>query len=41
MAMAMAVAGLVAEGETEIEDFACHKVSFPNFYPLLKKWENG
>lgn len=41
MAMAMAVAGLVAEGETEIEDFACHYVSFPNFNYLLKKWENG
>lgn len=41
MAMAMAVAGLIAEGETEIEDFACHNISFPNFYSLLKKWENG
>lgn len=41
MAMAMAVAGLVAEGETEIEDFASHKVSFPNFYSILKRWKNG
>lgn len=41
IAMAMAVAGLMAEGETEIEDFSCHKVSFPKFYSLLRKWENG
>lgn len=41
IAMTMAVAGLMAEGETEIEDFSCHKVSFPKFYSLLRKWENG
>ncbi|MFP4081117.1 MAG: 3-phosphoshikimate 1-carboxyvinyltransferase [Candidatus Aminicenantes bacterium] len=41
IAMAMAVAGLAAEGGTEIEGFSCHSVSFPHFYTSLKKWENG
>ncbi len=38
IAMTMAVAGLIADGITEIEDFECYEVSFPNFYTLLKKW---
>lgn len=33
--MATAVAGLVAEGETEISDAEYSKVSFPNFYELM------
>ncbi len=31
MAMALAVAGLVAEGETLIEDTACVATSYPHF----------
>lgn len=41
VAMAMAVAGLVAEGETEIEGFSCFRTSFPQFYALIRKWKNG
>ncbi|MFQ6070386.1 MAG: 3-phosphoshikimate 1-carboxyvinyltransferase [Candidatus Aminicenantales bacterium] len=40
IAMAMAIAGLIAEGETEIEDFSCYRVSFPNFYRLLMEWQD-
>ena len=36
LAMAFAVAGLLAEGETEIEDAGCVAVSFPEFFDLLK-----
>jgi 3-phosphoshikimate 1-carboxyvinyltransferase len=35
--MAMAVAGLVADGETVIEDADCIETSFPGFGKLLKK----
>ncbi len=41
IAMTMAIAGLIAERKTKIENFECYKVSFPNFYFLLKRWENG
>jgi len=41
IAMIMAIAGLLAEGKTEIENFSCYKVSFPDFYSILQKWENG
>lgn len=36
IAMAFAVAGLSAEGETEIEDAGCVAVSFPEFFELLE-----
>lgn len=36
VAMAMAVAGLVAEGETVIEDTACIETSFPGFEGILR-----
>ncbi|MBS1807974.1 MAG: 3-phosphoshikimate 1-carboxyvinyltransferase [Acidobacteria bacterium] len=36
IAMAFAVAGLVAEGETEIKDAEAAAVSLPEFYDLLK-----
>ena len=35
MAMALAVAGLFAEGETRVEDVACVETSFPGFATLL------
>lgn len=35
IAMAFAVAGLFADGVTEIEDAACCDVSFPNFFDTL------
>jgi 3-phosphoshikimate 1-carboxyvinyltransferase len=35
IAMAFAVAALAAQGETRIEDAACAKVSFPQFYEVL------
>jgi 3-phosphoshikimate 1-carboxyvinyltransferase len=35
IAMAMAVAGLVAEGETTIEDADCPDISFPGFFDVL------
>jgi len=37
----MAIAGLVADGETEIRDFDCCGISFPNFYSLLTRWQNN
>jgi 3-phosphoshikimate 1-carboxyvinyltransferase len=37
IAMALAVAGLGAEGETEIEDGRCVAVSFPEFPALLER----
>ncbi|MCP2520628.1 3-phosphoshikimate 1-carboxyvinyltransferase [Candidatus Aminicenantes bacterium AC-335-A11] len=40
IAMTMAIAGLIAEGITEIEDFECYKISFPDFYRLLKNWQD-
>ncbi len=36
IAMAMAVAGLVAEGDTTIGDAACVEVSFPGFFEVLR-----
>ena len=36
IAMSFAVAGLLAEGETEIEDAECVAVSFPEFFELLE-----
>jgi 3-phosphoshikimate 1-carboxyvinyltransferase len=36
IAMAFAVAGLLAEGETEIADAECVAVSFPEFFDLLE-----
>jgi 3-phosphoshikimate 1-carboxyvinyltransferase len=36
IAMAFTVAGLLAEGETEIADSACVAVSFPEFFNLLE-----
>jgi len=41
IAMAFAVAGLGAEGETEIEDPACIAVSFPEFPSLLERGRKG
>jgi 3-phosphoshikimate 1-carboxyvinyltransferase len=35
MAMALAVAGLVAEGETVVEDTACIRTSFPGFLDTM------
>jgi 3-phosphoshikimate 1-carboxyvinyltransferase len=35
IAMAFTVAGLIAEGETEITDSECVAVSFPEFFDLL------
>src|SRR5437899_10440365 len=35
MAMALAVAGLVADGETVVEDTACVHTSFPQFVEML------
>lgn len=37
IAMAMAIAGLVAEGETIIEDTACIETSFPGFEKILNE----
>ncbi len=37
IAMAMGVAGLVAEGETTITDAGCARVSFPGFWRELKR----
>ena len=36
IAMTFAVAGLLAEGETEIEDAECVRISFPEFFELLE-----
>jgi 3-phosphoshikimate 1-carboxyvinyltransferase len=36
IAMAFAVAGLLAEGETEITDADCARVSFPEFFQVLR-----
>jgi len=35
MAMGLAVAGLVAEGETVIENLDAVDISFPNFFEIL------
>ncbi|MFN3135254.1 MAG: 3-phosphoshikimate 1-carboxyvinyltransferase [Candidatus Kryptonium sp.] len=36
IAMAFSIAGLIAEGETVIDNPECVKISFPNFYKILK-----
>jgi len=41
IAMAMAVAGLAAEGETEIQDAECIGISFPEFPSLLDRGRKG
>ena len=41
MAMALAVAGLVADGETVIEDTACVQTSFPTFVTTLNALAGG
>jgi 3-phosphoshikimate 1-carboxyvinyltransferase len=38
IAMAMAIAGLVADGETIIEDTECIETSFPGFSDILKRF---
>ncbi|MEN2993962.1 MAG: 3-phosphoshikimate 1-carboxyvinyltransferase [Thermodesulfovibrio sp.] len=35
IAMALSIAGLIAEGETTIKNAECVDISFPNFYELL------
>ncbi|MCL6609919.1 MAG: 3-phosphoshikimate 1-carboxyvinyltransferase [Peptococcaceae bacterium] len=39
IAMAMAVAGLISEGETVIRDAQCVNISFPGFFDVLKSVE--
>jgi len=41
IAMALAVAALAAEGETEIEGAECAAVSFPGFYEVLERGARG
>jgi len=41
MAMALAVAGLVADGETVVEDTACVHTSFPAFVDTLNALAGG
>jgi 3-phosphoshikimate 1-carboxyvinyltransferase len=41
IAMAFAVAGLVAEGDTVIRDSECVEISFPNFYEVLAAVATG
>jgi len=41
MAMALAVAGLVADGETVVEDVACVQTSFPTFVDLVNTLAGG
>ena len=36
VAMALAVAGLLADGETEIEDAECVDISYPGFWDQLE-----
>lgn len=36
IAMALSIAGLIAEGETTIKDANCVNISFPEFYDLLE-----
>ena len=40
-AMALSVAGLIADGETVVNDSECVKVSFPNFYEAMNKMGAG
>lgn len=41
IAMAFAIAGLFASGETIIEDIACVQTSYPTFFETLKKIQKG
>ena len=41
IAMAFAIAGLFAEGETEIRGAECAAVSFPEFFDVLSSVSNG
>jgi 3-phosphoshikimate 1-carboxyvinyltransferase len=41
MAMALTVAGLVADGETVVEDVACVQTSFPTFVDLVNTLAGG
>jgi 3-phosphoshikimate 1-carboxyvinyltransferase len=41
IAMAFAIAGLIAEGTTEIVDADCASVSFPEFYETLARLSGG
>jgi 3-phosphoshikimate 1-carboxyvinyltransferase len=41
LAMALAVAGMIAEGETEIENSECIADSFPGFMALMQRLEIG
>jgi 3-phosphoshikimate 1-carboxyvinyltransferase len=41
IAMAFAVAGLIADGETVIEGTECADISFPGFFDLLKEVEHA
>jgi 3-phosphoshikimate 1-carboxyvinyltransferase len=41
IAMAFAIAGLFATGETVIEDIACVQTSYPTFFETLKKIRQG
>ncbi len=41
IAMAFAIAGLFATGETVIEDIACVQTSYPTFFETLKKIQKG
>lgn len=36
IAMALSIAALRAEGTTEIKDYECVKISYPNFYKILQ-----
>ena len=40
-AMSLIVAGLIAEGQTRVDDLDCINTSFPNFFELLKKTGAG
>ena len=40
IAMAFAIAGLTAQGETVIEDSQCVDVSYPEFFATLEKCRN-
>jgi 3-phosphoshikimate 1-carboxyvinyltransferase len=41
IAMALSVAGLVARGETDLDDAECAAVSFPEFYAVLERGVSG
>ncbi|PIQ23698.1 3-phosphoshikimate 1-carboxyvinyltransferase [bacterium (Candidatus Blackallbacteria) CG17_big_fil_post_rev_8_21_14_2_50_48_46] len=41
IAMAFAIAGLVAEGETEIQNPECVGISYPEFFDILRQLQEG